>query len=141
MDISSCLVYSECGAKQCFHPPPQTCQSIRMTLTHPGRPWIELFVGFILTGWEKGKALDFTLCVFELPHRNIQCNSSLRSYSAYCQKKSIKIHQNPSNPITEANFQTFPKRVHAPRVSWEDSHNLMCIVLRVSLDCVNSLRE
>ena len=137
MDISSCLVYSECGAKQCFHPPPQTCQSVRMTLTHPGRPWIELFVGFILTGWEKGKALDFTLSVCLSFHTEI---FNVTAAWEVILPTAKKIHQNPSKPITEANFQTFPKRVHAPRVSWEDSHNLMCIVLSVSLDCVNSLR-
>ena len=110
-----------------------------MTLTHPGRPGIELFVGFILTGWGRGRPLAL-FSVFELPHRNIQCDSSLRNYSAYCQK----IHQNPSKSIKihcrGTYFQTFPKRVHAPRVPWEDSHNLMYIVLYGCHSiCVNSL--
>ena len=87
----------------------------------------------------KGKALGSLLCVW----------ASTQKYSMWQQLEKLfcLLPKNPSNPSKSIKihyrgtyFQTFPKRVHAPRVPWEDSHNLMYIVLYGCHSiCVNSL--
>ena len=119
--VSRCLD-GKSGAKQCFHPPTQhatACDGLNTSW----KTWDRAFCWVHTEGWG-GKTLDFTLSLsgLEFPHRSIICNSSLRKYSAYCQK-SIRIHYRGTY------FQNFPKRVRAPRVSREGSHNLMCTIL------------